>query len=204
MQTTAVKRVKLLIKRVTNGNLANTCLSAAIFLSGGRPGEIMLWTNHLHLGGKEWFVNWGQAKACVNDGRQESRNKKTTLYRNRHCSKRMLQDLQNLFGYNNKDFSQTLSSVLSAACQREVVKFARVYQSRLLHCLLLQGASFASIRGHSPANSNINMYSGNLVRILVWRLHFLFLWNNRTLGRVMQHNKPLKFGMYFQRFLLTQ
>ena len=28
-------------KRVTNGNLANTCLSAAIFLSGGRPGEIM-------------------------------------------------------------------------------------------------------------------------------------------------------------------
>ena len=41
MQTTAVKRVKLLIKRVTNGNLANTCLSAAIFLSGGRPGEIM-------------------------------------------------------------------------------------------------------------------------------------------------------------------
>ena len=79
MQTTAVKRVKLLIKRVTNGNLANTCLSAAIFLSGGRPGEIMLWTNHLHLGGKEWFVNRGQAKACVNDGRQESRNKKTTL-----------------------------------------------------------------------------------------------------------------------------
>ena len=42
MQTTAVKRVKLLIKGVTNGNLANTCLSAAIFLSGGRPGEIML------------------------------------------------------------------------------------------------------------------------------------------------------------------
>ena len=48
MQTTAVKHVKLLIKRVTNGNLANTYLSAAIFLSGGRPGEIMLWTNHLH------------------------------------------------------------------------------------------------------------------------------------------------------------
>ena len=42
MQTTAVKRVKLLIKRVTNGHSANTCLSAAIFLSGGRPGEIML------------------------------------------------------------------------------------------------------------------------------------------------------------------
>ena len=74
-----VKRVKLLIKRVTNGNSANTCLPAAIFLSGVRPGEIMLWTNHLHLGGKEWFVNRGQAKACVNDGRQESRNKNTTL-----------------------------------------------------------------------------------------------------------------------------
>ena len=79
MYTTAVKRVKLLIRTVTDGNLGNTCLSAAIFLSGGRPGEIMLWTNHLHLGGKEWFVNRGQAKACVNDGRQESRNKKTTL-----------------------------------------------------------------------------------------------------------------------------
>ena len=35
-------QIKLLIKRVTNGNLANTCLSAAIFLSEGRPGEIML------------------------------------------------------------------------------------------------------------------------------------------------------------------
>ena len=71
-----------------------------------------------------------------------------------------------------------MSSVLSAVCQREVVKFARVYQSLLLHCLLLRGAPFASIRGHSLQNSNINMYSGNLARILVWRLHFLFLWNN--------------------------
>ena len=79
MQTTAVKRVKLLIKRVNNGNLANMCLPAAIFLTGGRPGEIMLWTNHLHLGSKEWFVNRGQAKACVNAGQQESRNKNTTL-----------------------------------------------------------------------------------------------------------------------------
>ena len=109
----------------------------------------------------------------------------------------------NVFGYNNKDFSQTLSSVLSAVCQREVVKFARVYQSRLLHCLLLRGAPFASIRGHSLQNSNINMYSGNLARILVWRLHFLFC-GTTALGRVMQHNKPLRFGMYFQRFLLTQ
>ena len=79
MHTTAVKRVKLLIRRVNNGNLANTYLSAAIFLSGGRPREIMLWINHLHLGGKQWFVNRGQAKACVNDGRQESRNRNTTL-----------------------------------------------------------------------------------------------------------------------------
>ena len=39
-------------------------------------------------------------------------------------------------------------------------------------------APFTSIRGHSLQNSNINMYSGNLARILVWRLHFLFLWNN--------------------------
>ena len=29
-------------------------------------------------------------------------------------------------------------------------------------------------------NSNINMYSGNLARILVWRLHFLFLWNKNA------------------------
>ena len=79
MQTTAVKRVKLLIKRVNNGNLTNMCLPPAIFLTGGRPGEIMLWTNHLHLGSKEWFVNRGEAKACVNAGQQESRNKNTTL-----------------------------------------------------------------------------------------------------------------------------
>ena len=80
----------------------------------------------------------------------------------------MLQDLQNLFGYNNKYFSQTLSSVLSAVymTQRDYlsevpakVKFARVYQSRLLHCLLLRDAPFASIRGHSPENSNINPFA---------------------------------------------
>ena len=40
MQTTAVKRVKLLLKRVTNGNLANTCLSAAIFLTGVDLGKL--------------------------------------------------------------------------------------------------------------------------------------------------------------------
>jgi len=48
------------------------------FLRGGRPREIMLWTNHLHLGGKEWFVNRGLAKARVNNGRQGPRNKNTT------------------------------------------------------------------------------------------------------------------------------
>ena len=31
-----------------------------------------------------------------------------------------------------------------------------------------------------------------------------FFCGTTTLGRVMQHNKPLMFGMYFQRFLLTQ
>ena len=42
MQTTAIKRVKLLITKVTNGNLANTCfISAAICLSRGSPGEIL-------------------------------------------------------------------------------------------------------------------------------------------------------------------
>ena len=71
-----------------------------------------------------------------------------------------------------------LNGIICQKCQREVVKFARVYQSRLLYCLLLRGAPFASIRGHSPQNSNINMYSGNLARTLVWWLHFLFLWNN--------------------------
>ena len=35
-----------------------------------------------------------------------------------------------------------------------------------------------SIRGHSRQYSNINMHSDNLARILVWRLHFLCLWNN--------------------------
>ena len=40
MQTTAVKRIKLLLIKVTNGNLANTCLSEAICLSRDRPGEI--------------------------------------------------------------------------------------------------------------------------------------------------------------------
>ena len=107
------------------------------------------------------------------------------------------------FGYNNKDFSQTLSSVLSAVCQREVVKFARVCQSRLLHCLLLRGAPFASIRGH-PFKIVI------LICILAIWLAFWsggsisFFCGTRTLGRVMRHNKPLMFGMYFQRFLLTQ
>ena len=36
----------------------------------------------------------------------------------------------------------------------------------------------SAIRRHSPQNNNFNMYSDNLARILVWRLHFLFLWTN--------------------------
>ena len=81
-------------------------------------------------------------------------------------------------GIITRIFHKHCPSVLSAVCQREVVKFARVYQSRSLHCLLLRRAPFVSIRGHSPENSNINMYSNNVARILVWRLHFLILWNN--------------------------
>ena len=100
----------------------------------------------------------------------------------------MLQDLQNLFGYNNKDFSQTLSSVLSAACQWEVVKFARVYQSRLLHCLLLQGASFASIRGHSPENSNIRAcLHGVGDPGLVWLVSFVLCPTERENKRNQHH-----------------
>ena len=150
----------------------------------------MLWTNHLHLRGKEWFVNRGQAKACVNDG-DKSPGIRRPLYKEtdivpndwsriyRIHVKVSVRSKINFFGYNNKDFSQTLSSILSAVCQREVVKFERVYQSRLLPCLLLRGAPFASIRGHSLQNSNINMYSGNLARILVWPLHFLFFVEQR-------------------------
>ena len=111
--------------QIANKKSGQWQFSKHVLLSGGRPGEILLWTNHLHLGGEEWFVNRAQAKACVNNRRQESRNKNTTLQRNHHCSKRLLQGLQNLckisgrskinvFGYNNKDFSQTLSSFLSA------------------------------------------------------------------------------------------
>ena len=33
---------------------------------------------------------------------------------------------------------------------------------------------------------------------------FLFFCGTTALGRVMQHNKPLSFGVYVQRFLLTQ
>ena len=94
----------------------------------------------------------------------------------------------NVFGYNNKDFSQTLSSVLSAVymTQRDYLSevpagSCKVCKSLSIALIILftsRGAPFASIRGHFPQNSNINMYSGNLARILVWRLHFLFLWNN--------------------------
>ena len=109
----------------------------------------------------------------------------------------------NVFGYNNKDFSQTLSSVLSAVymTQRDYLsevpagscKVCKSLSVALIikYCLLLRGAPFASIRGHSPQNSNINMFSGNLARILVWRLHFPFLWNN---GARKSHaaQQPLK------------
>ena len=94
----------------------------------------------------------------------------------------------NVFGYNNKNFSQTLSSVLSPVymTQRDYLsevpagscKVCKSLSIALIALFTSAGAPFASIRGHSLQNSNINMYSGNLARILVWRLHFLFLWNN--------------------------
>ena len=51
MQTTAVKCIKLPITKVTNGKLADTCLSAAICLTRGRPGEINGMNSHLRFGG---------------------------------------------------------------------------------------------------------------------------------------------------------
>ena len=126
MQTTAVKRVKLLIKRVTNGNLANTCLSAAIFLSWGRPGEIMLRTNHptrvvksgLLIVVKQTHV----LKMC-----DKSPGIRTPLYKETNsdpndCCRicRIYVKISgrskiNVFGYNDKDFSQTLS-ICSVGC----------------------------------------------------------------------------------------
>ena len=85
----------------------------------------------------------------------------------------------NVFGYNNKDFSQTLSFVLSAAymTQRDYLSelpagSCKVCKSLsialiILFLIFLRGAPFASIHGHSPQNSNINVHSGNLARILV-------------------------------------
>ena len=71
-----------------------------------------------------------------------------------------------------------LNGIICQKCQREVVKFARVYQSRLLYCLLLRGAPFASIRRHSPQNNNIyNVFwqSGSHFGLAA---PFPFLWNN--------------------------
>ena len=42
MQTPTVKRVKLIITKGTNGNSANTCLSADNFLKQGRPGKLFV------------------------------------------------------------------------------------------------------------------------------------------------------------------
>ena len=42
MQRPAVKRVKFIITKRTNGKSAITCLSAANFLKRGRPGKLLL------------------------------------------------------------------------------------------------------------------------------------------------------------------
>ena len=91
------------------------------------------------------------------------------------------------FGYNNKDFSQTLSSVLSAVymTQRDFLSEVPAGSCKvkslsiaLIIIYFCEARRSRRIRGHSPQNSNFNMYFGNLASILVWRLYFLFLWNN--------------------------
>ena len=125
MQTTAVKRVKLLIKRVTNGNLANTCLSAAMFLSRARPGEIMLRTNH-----PTWVVKSGMLivvkQKHVLKMYDKSPGIRTPLYKEtnsdpndccRICRiyvKISGRSKNNVFGYNDKDFHKHYRSVLLA------------------------------------------------------------------------------------------
>ena len=126
----------------------------------------------------------------------------------------------NVLGYDNKDFSQTLSSVLSADVHDSTGFQGKQLKRRILSRgpLVLVICFFMVARKPeklllikiSPVVSwlqrfvsKINMYSDNLARILVWRLHFLFC-GTTALGRVMQQNKPLRFEMYFQRFLLTQ
>ena len=126
MQTTAVKRVKLLIKRVTNGNLANTCLSAAIFLSGGRLGKlcyeqtISTWVvkSDLLIGVKLKHVLTMGDKS---PGIRTPLYKETNIVPNDCCRicriyvKISGRSKINVFGYNNKDFSQTLS-ICSVGC----------------------------------------------------------------------------------------
>ena len=54
----------------------------------------------------------------------------------------------------------------------------KVCKSLSIALIALFTSAGRAVRGHSLQNSNINMYSGNLARILVWLLHFLFLWNS--------------------------
>ena len=118
----------------------------------------------------------------------------------------------NVFGYNNKDFSQTLSSVLSAVymTQRDFlsevpagsckVKSLSIALIIVYFCGARRSRRFAGI----PPKIVI------LICILaIWLVFWFggsisFFCGTTTLGRVMQHNKPLMFGMYFQKFLLTQ
>ena len=121
MQTTAVKRVKLLKKRVTNSNLANTCLSATIFLDLGKlcyEQTISTWVvkSDLLIGVKlKHMLTMGDKSPGI----ITPLYKETNIVPNDCCRicriyvKISGRSRINVFGYN-KYFSQTLSSVLSA------------------------------------------------------------------------------------------
>ena len=91
------------------------------------------------------------------------------------------------YGYNNKDFSQTLSSVLSAVykTQRDYlsevpagsckVKSLSIALIIVYFCGARRSRRFAGI---PPKIVILICILAILARILVWRLHFLFLWNN--------------------------
>ena len=115
----------------------------------------------------------------------------------------------NVFGYNNKDFSQTLSSVLSAVYMTQRDYLSEVPAGSCKVCKSLSSVYFCRAR-RSRRFAGIPPKIVILICILAIWLAFWFggsisfFCGTTALGRVMQHNKPLRFGMYFQRFLLTQ
>ena len=62
MQRPAVKRVKLIITKGTNGDSASTCLSAANFLKQGRPRKLFVYS-----GGEEWYHLMTYLNACLRE-----------------------------------------------------------------------------------------------------------------------------------------